>query len=107
MARDTGTASFTSGTGPKSINIGRTATDMMIVFKGPNILPSESYIAGGSQYAFPDNNTVADSTKAIKVRNLSGTTILEGTWTSFSGNYANFNITTQTGSVPQMLLNFE
>lgn len=106
MARDVGTASFSLGTGSKSINLGRTATDMRIVFKGSGINPSEGYIAGGYQYAFYDNNATADSTKAIRVRNTSGTTILEGTWTSFSGNYANFNITTQTGAVPQMLLDF-
>lgn len=106
MARDVGTASLTPGTGAKSVNIGRTATDMRIVFRAPGFSPSDGYIAGGFQYAFYDSASTADSTKAIRVRNTSGTTVLEGTWTSFSGNFVNFNITTQTGTIPQMLLDF-
>lgn len=106
MARDVGTVTLTSGTGSKTVNIGRNATDMRIVIKGSGINPSEGYIAGGFQYAFYDQNQTADVTKAIRVRNTSGTTIFEGTWTSFSGNNVNFNITTQSGTVPQMLLDF-
>lgn len=105
MARDVGTATLTSGTGAKSINIGRLATDMHIVFRGAGLNPSEGFIAGGYQYAIYDPNLVAD-TKAIRVRNSSGTTVLEGTWTGFSGTNVTFNITTQSGTVPQMLLDF-
>lgn len=104
MARDVGTATFPPSTGSKSVNIGRLATDMVITFKGPNILPAELHIAGGYQYGFSDNASTA-LTK-LQVKNTSGTVILEGTWTSFSGTNVNFNITTQTGSVPQMLLDF-
>lgn len=105
MARDVGTATLASGTGTKTINIGRLATDMHIIFKAPGIMPSEGYIAGGYQYSFSDAAALSD-TKAIKVRNTSGTVVLEGTWTSFTGTHVNFNITTQTGTVPQMLLDF-
>ncbi len=106
MSRDTGTATFSPGTGAKTITIGQLAKSMLITFKGPNILPAESHIAGGFQYCFPSDNSLA-VTNAIEVQNTSGTVILRGTWTSFTGTTANFNITTQTGTVPQMLLDFE
>lgn len=106
MARDVGTATLTTGTGTKVVTIGRQATDMRIVFKSPNILPAEGYIAGGFQYAFSDNANTADTAKCIKVKNNAGTTILEGTWTSFGTTTVTFNITTQSGTVPQMLLDF-
>lgn len=106
MAQNTGTATFPGGTGAKSLNIGMTATWMEIHFTGSTIKPSDGFVYGGNQYALSDPNSTATSGTAIQVRNTSGTVILEGTWTNFSGTQANFNITTQTGSVPQMLLVF-
>jgi len=106
MANDVGTASFISGTGAKSTNIGMLATWMEIEFGGPSIKHSKGFIYNGSQYCFSDDASVAVSGKAIQVKNTAGTVVLEGTWTSFSGTSANFNITTQTGTVPQMLLKF-
>lgn len=103
MARDIGTATFTPSTGVKSVNIGVRATDMIIIFKGPGILPAEFHIAGGYQYGYSDDSTVANT--FLRVKNTSGSVILEGTWTSFGATHANFNITTQIGTVPQMLMN--
>lgn len=105
MARDVGTATFTTSTGSKSVNVGVLPKSMHIVFKGSNILPAEYFIAGGFQYGYKDNASSAQT--ELEVKNTSGTTILKGTWTSFTGTHANFNITVQTGSVPQMLLDFE
>lgn len=102
MARDVGTATFPGGVGVKTLNLGLPVKDMALIFKGPNILPAEYHIANGYQYGFSDNSSIAGTT--LRVKNLSGTVILEGTWTSFTGNNAIFNITTQTGTVPQMLV---
>jgi hypothetical protein len=106
MAVDTGTASFTSGTGTKTINIGMAATWMEVYFFGSGIKPSHGFIAGGTQYVSSDPNSSLTTGKAIQVRNTSGTIILEGTWTSFASNNVNFNITTAPATMPQMLLNF-
>ena len=105
MARDIGNASFTAGTGSKSINIGMTATYMHIVIKGSGIKTFEGWIRNGYQYCFPADGEGVETTKALKVKNTSGTVILEGTWTSFSGNNVNFNLTTNSAP-PDMLLIF-
>jgi len=107
MARDTGAATFTSGNGNKTINIGMSGvTWMQIDFGGTTIRHSTGYIGGGSQYSYPDNVSSLVNDKAIVVKNNAGTVILEGTWTSFTGTSVNFNITTAPATMPQMLLNF-
>ena len=105
MASNTGTASFPAGTGVKSINVGMLPNWMQIDFGGSGIKHSRGFIYGGNQYSYSDD-TSSTVTKAIQVKDTSGTIILEGTWTSFSTTYANFNITTAPATSPQMLLTF-
>lgn len=106
MAVNGGPATFTGGTGVKSIAIGMTPTWMEIEFGSSSIRHSTGYIYGGNQYSYPDYNSSLTSGKAIQVKDNSGTVILEGTWTGFSSNNANFNITTAPATMPQMLLKF-
>ena len=107
MARDIGNGGFTAGTGAKSINIGMTASYMQIVIKGSGLKSFQGWIRNGLQYCFPADGEAMDTTKAIKVKNTSGTVVLEATFTSFSGNNVNFNVTTNSLTpAPDMLLIF-
>ena len=106
MANNCGTATFPPGTGSKTVTIGMVPTWMEIHFKGSGIKESDGYIYGGNQYCFSDPSSTSTLSKAIQVRDSSGTIILEGTWTGFSSNQANFNLTTVPASPPQMLLVF-
>ena len=105
MARNIGTANFPSGTGAKALNIGMTATWMQLVFSGSGIKNSTGWIENSDQYCIPAEGDSAVN-KAIRVKNTSGTVVYEGTWTSFSGNNVNFNITTNTLGTPAVLLIF-
>jgi len=107
MANNCGTTSFGAGvTGVKSTNIGMTATWIRLDFRNSGTKPSIGYVYGSNQYSLPDDTTIT-STKAIQVKDTSGTVILEGTWTSFSGTNVNFNVTTNTsGSNLSCLLSF-
>ena len=107
MARDIGNAGLGTGTGAKSINIGMTATYMHIVIKGSGLKSFEGWIRNGLQYCFPADGEAMVTNKALKVKDTSGTVVLEGTFTSFSGNNVNFNLTTNSlGTAPDMLLVF-
>jgi len=106
MAIDGGNASFTPGTGTKTIALGMTPTWMRITVKGSAFLPFQGFIYSGFQYCYPDNSTNLDTTKAIKIKNSAGTVVIEGTWTSFSSNNANFTLTTNSGTPPTMMLEF-
>jgi len=105
MARDIGNINFPTGTGMKSLNIGMLATYMHIVIKAPGIKDFEGWIRNGLQYCYPAPNELMNTSKAIKVKDTSGTVVLEGTFTSFSGTNVNFNLTTNTAQ-PDMLLIF-
>jgi len=106
VAIDAGTATFSSGTGSKTISLGFTPAWIEIEFGGSTIKHSHGFVYSGFQYVYPDNDSVITNSKCIQVKNTTGTVILEGTWTSFPTNQVVFNITTQTGSVPQMLLKY-
>ena len=107
MANGIGTATFTSGTGSKSINSGISGNTWFIVeFRGAGIQPSVGYYFGGSQFCYPGLNDSVVTGKAIQVKDTSGTIILEGTTTGISGNNLNFNITTAPGTMPGMLIRF-
>ena len=69
MAIDGGNASFTPGTGTKTIALGMTPTWMRITVKGSAFLPFQGFIYSGFQYCYPDNSTNLDTTKAIKIKN--------------------------------------
>ena len=106
MARDIGNASLGLGTGSKSINIGMLATYMQIVVKGPGLKSFQGWIRNGLQYCYPADGESLNTTRAIKVKDTSGTVVLEATFTSFSGTNVNFNVLTNTGTAPDMLLIF-
>ena len=90
MAYYCGTASFSSGTGSKSINLGVSgSTWIEIYFQGANVKQSHGFCDGAFQYVYSDPAGAITNYKCIQVRDTSGTVILEGTWTSFSGNNAN------------------
>lgn len=104
MASITGTATFSSGTGAKSVNIGMLATWVEFEFGGSTIRHSIGKVYGGNQVCYPDDTSSAISGNAIEVKDNSGTVILRGTFTSFTGTHVNCNLTVQTGTVPQMLI---
>lgn len=106
MSSNTGTATFTTGTGTKSIVVGILPTWCEVEFGGSNILHSHGFIYGTSQFVYPDPNSSITNGKVIQVKDTTGTVILEGTWTGFSGTQINFNITTAPTTMPQMLLTF-
>ena len=104
MAQNVGPVDFASGTGVNTFNIGQTATWMQIYFQSSGNKPSKGFIYGGSQYCYSDDANPVN--KAIQVKNTSGTVVFEGTFTSFSCNNVNFNITTNTLGTPRALLVF-
>jgi len=96
MASNCGTFGISPGTGTKSINIGMLANWMQIEIRASGNKPAKGYIYGGDQYCYSDDTTATPVNKAIQFKNSSGTVVLEGNWTSFSGNNVNFNITTNS-----------
>ena len=96
MASNCGPIGFTAGvTGSKTTNIGMTANWLRLEFRGTGLQPSTGVVYGGDQYALSDS-TSSPVNKHIQVKNTSGTVVLEGTWTSFTGNNVVWNITTNT-----------
>jgi len=106
MAVNQGTATFTGGTGTKSVAIGMTPIWMEVEFGGTNIRHSWGSVYGGNQYVYSDDVSSITSGKIIQVKDTSGTVILEGTFTSFTSGNAIFNVTTAPVTMPQMLLRF-
>lgn len=96
MASNCGTFALSTGTGSKSFNIGMTANWMQIEIRGSGLRPMKGYVYGGDQYCYSNDTTATPTNKAFRVENTSGAVVLEGTWTSFSGNNVNFNFTTNT-----------
>ena len=106
MASNIGTATFTSGTGAKSFNIGVSGTTWMeLEFGNSAYKHSRGFIYGGNQYSFSDESSPA-VTKALQIKDNSGTVVFEGTWTNFTGTNVNFNVTTNTLGTPTVLLKF-
>jgi len=96
MASNCGPIGFTAGvTGTKTTTIGMTANWMRLEFRGSGLQPSTGVTYGADQYALPDSTT-SPVNKMIQVKNTAGTVVLEGTWTSFTGNTVVWNITTNT-----------
>lgn len=96
MASNCGPIGFAPGsTGTKTTNIGMTANWMRLEFRGSGLQPSTGIAYGGDQYSLPDSTT-SPVNKHIQVKNTAGTVVLEGTWTSFTGNNVVWNITTNT-----------
>ena len=107
MAVSAGTVTLSSGTGAKSVNIGMIPTWFNIEFSGSGIKYSKGYIYNTAQWVRPDIDSSIIPSKVIQVKDTTGTIVLEGTFTSYSGGtQINFNITTQTGTVPQAFLSF-
>jgi len=104
MATDCGPGTITAGTGSKTISIGMTATWLDLIIQGTGLKKSTGFIHGGFQYAFSDDTTMTPVSKAIQVKNTSGTVVLEGTWTSFTGTNVIFNITTNTLGASQNVM---
>jgi len=109
MAYDGGSATFPTGTGAKSTNLGITGcTWIKFRIQGPGYLPYYGYAfaSGSYQYNYSDATSALDNTKAIKVRNTAGTVVIEGTVTGFSGTNVNFNFTTNVASPPIMMVEY-
>jgi len=96
MASNCGPFGISTGIGTKTINIGMTAIWMQIDIRGPGLKPMKGIMYGGDQYCYSNDTVATAYNKAIRVENTSGTVVLEGTWTSFTGNNVVFNITTNT-----------
>lgn len=110
MSYTGGTASFTAGTGAKSINIGSSGyTWIELIVNQPGYKPYNGFVFTSTSFQgnYSDDSTSGmDTTKAVKIRNSSGTVVIEGTFTSFSGTNVNFNLTSNVASPPQMLIKF-
>ena len=106
MANNCGVIGFATGTGVKEFNIGMTPTWATVEFRGSGIKPSKGYMYGGDQYCFPDDTTSPAVNKAILVKDTSGTTLVEGTWTSFPSGKIRFTLTTNSLTNPQALITF-
>jgi len=104
MARDIGLKTLTATSGNQVVTLPFTPTWMRLTARTTGIKPFTGYIDNGDQYSFGDDTSGAVN-KAIKIRNTSGTVVMEGTWVSFTTNAVTFNLTTFT-TVPQMLLEF-
>jgi len=108
MAADGGSGGFTAGTGAKSINVGVATsgfTWVKIHLRNTSYKDFDgfSFVGGSFQYSFPAPGENMNTTKAIRIKDTSGTVVIEGTHTGFSGNNINFNLTTNVASPPTML----
>jgi len=110
MALDGGNANIGVGTGAKSINMGVSLTSMTWLKAyyqntGYKSFRGFSYTGTTYQYCFPDGDTTPFVVgKFIQIRNSSGTIVIEGTFTGFSGNNITLNITTNTSASPLSVL---
>ena len=106
MASDVGQLSFPGGlTGNLDFSVGITPTYSDLIFKGPSILPAEGHQRGTDAWAFSDDTTVPVN-KFFRVKNTSGTVVLEGTWVSYPTGKIRVNITTNTlsGALPALAI---
>jgi len=104
MARDIGLKTLTATGGNQSVTLPFTPTWMRLTSKVSGFKPFQGFIDNGDQYSYSDDTSGAVN-KAIRIRNTSGTVVLEGTWVSFTTNSVTFNLTVFTSS-PQLLLEF-
>jgi len=104
MASNCGPITFGSTTGSQSFGIGMTPTWFTIKFRGPTIKPSEGYYYGSNQYCYADDSVIPVA-KLVRVKDTSGTVVLEAT-VSFSSTNAVFNVTTNTLGTPSALIAF-
>lgn len=108
MAADGGNGSLPSGTGAnKQINMGVSMSGMTWIkihlrASGYKDFDGFSFAGAAYQYCFPAPGETMNVTKALKVKDSSGTVVIEGTHTGFSGNNVIFNLTTNTAQ-PDML----
>jgi len=107
MAADVGQFSIpTSASGVFDISsLPFTPTKSDLYWQGASILPGHGHQRGSDAWCFSDT-TSSTVNKFIKVKNTSGTVILEGTWTSYPANKIRFNITTNTltSSLPVLVV---
>lgn len=106
MASDVGQVSFPPGvTGNLDFNVGFTANRSDLIIKGANIQPAEGYQRGTDAWCFSDNSS-GPVNRFFRVKNTSGTVVLEGTWVSYPTNKVRVNITTNTltFSLPALLI---
>jgi len=95
MAQDVGQFSIPSGTtGNYDITVGITPTYSDLYWQGTSILQGHGHQRGSDAWCFSDT-TNSPTNKYIRVKNTSGTVILEGT-VSYVTNKFRFNITTNT-----------
>lgn len=105
MALDGGTAGLASGTGTKTVNMGVSMTGMTWLkacFQNPSYKDFKGFSYSGTsyQYAFSAPGETVTANKFFRIKDTSGTVVLEGTFTGFTSTGFNFNITTNTiGSI--------
>jgi len=107
-----GTATFTAGTGTKTLAIGFTPTWVRVTVGGSlggtaYYRKSVGFGTSVNQYAISDTaSSVSDpqSGKIIQLKDNTGTIIFEGSLTSFPTNQIQFNITTAPSTMPQVII---
>jgi len=112
MAADGGSGSIPTGTGSKSINTGVSLAGMTwckvtLQKTGYKDFKGYSFVTGAYQYCYPAPGENLNSSKFFQIKDSSGTIVVEGTHTGFSGNNLVFNLTTNTLGAPLSSALFE
>jgi hypothetical protein len=112
MAIDGGNGSLPTGTGAnKQINVGVSlagVTCVKVHLRNSSYKDFDGYSFSGGAYQYGQTAGInMDVGKFFKVRNNSGTTVIEGTFTGVSGTNLVFNLTANVASPPDMLFEWQ